>query len=159
RVVGYEPAGARGHVEALRARAAELGVEDRIRFDGPLARADLLRVCALHDAGLSLMPRATGDANLRLMLGASNKSFEYLACGVAPIVSDLPEWRAAFVEPGYALACDPADAASIAAALEWAAANRAALRAMGDAGRRRVLDDWNYEHQFAPVADLLRGAA
>ncbi|HEX8432476.1 MAG TPA: glycosyltransferase, partial [Longimicrobium sp.] len=116
RVVGYEPAGARGHIEALRSRAAELGVEDRIRFDGPMARADLLRVCALHDAGLSLMPRATGDANLKLMLGASNKSFEYLACGVAPIVSDLPEWRDAFVEPGYALACDPADAASIAAA-------------------------------------------
>ncbi|HEU0076413.1 MAG TPA: glycosyltransferase, partial [Longimicrobiaceae bacterium] len=84
--------------------------------------------------------------------------FDYLACGVCPIVSDLPEWRGAFVEPGYALACDPADADSIAAALRWAIAHRAERRAMAEAGRRRVLEDWNYEHQFRPVADVLCAA-
>ncbi|HEX8273633.1 MAG TPA: glycosyltransferase [Longimicrobiaceae bacterium] len=158
-VAGYEPPGGGGYCGALRARAAELGIGERVRFAGIVRhRADLLRLCARHDAGFALMPAASDDVNLRWMAGASNKPFDYLACGVCPIVSDLPEWRRAFVEPGYALACDPADADGVAAALRWAAAHRAELRAMAEAGRRRVLEDWNYEHQFRPVADVLCAA-
>jgi hypothetical protein len=28
---------------------------------------------------------------------------------------------------------------------------------MGEAGRQRVLAEWNYEHQFQPVINLLEG--
>jgi glycosyltransferase involved in cell wall biosynthesis len=157
-VAGYESAGAPGYTAALRARAAELGIAERLRFAGTIPRRDdLLRLCAESDAGFALMPAGSDDVNMRWMAGASNKPFDYLACGVCPIVSDLPDWRAAFVTPGYALACDPADAASIARVLEWAATHRGDVRAMAEAGRRRVLDEWNYEHQFRPVAELLRG--
>jgi glycosyltransferase involved in cell wall biosynthesis len=155
-VAGYEPAGAAGYCDRLRARAAELGIAHRLRFAGTIPRRDdLLRLCAEHDAGLALMPGDSDDVNLRCMAGASNKPFDYLACGVCPIVSDLPDWRRAFVEPGYALACDPSSAGSIAAAIEWAAAHRPELAAMAEAGRQRVMAEWNYEHQFAPVAALL----
>lgn len=157
-VAGYESAGAPGYTDALRARAAELGIADRLRFAGTIPRRDdLLRLCARSDAGFALMPGGSDDVNMRWMAGASNKPFDYLACGVCPIVSDLPDWRAAFVEPGYALACDPADAGGIARVLEWAATHRDDVRAMAEAGRRRALDEWNYEHQFRPVAELLRG--
>jgi hypothetical protein len=48
----------------------------------------------------------TGDLNEQAMAGASNKPFDYLACGVPLLVSDLLDWRMMFVKPGYGLACN-----------------------------------------------------
>jgi glycosyltransferase involved in cell wall biosynthesis len=90
------------------------------------------------------------------MTGASNKPFDYLACGLALLVSDLPEWRALYVDNGYAVAVDPDNAHSIAAALNWLRMHPAEMRAMGERGRQRVFDEWNYETQFAPVLKHLR---
>ena len=66
-------------------------------------------------------------------------------------MSDLPEWRRTFVEPGYALVCNPSQVESIAAAFDWAAGGRAAVREVATRGWERLRLDWNYEFQFAPV--------
>jgi glycosyltransferase involved in cell wall biosynthesis len=157
-VVGYETAGHTGYVEALRARAREVGVETRVTFRGPMPHAALLeRVTATCDVGLALAPAHARDVNLRTLTGASVKAFEYLACGLALIVSDVPDWRAMFAEPGMALAVAD-DAAALAAAFRWCEAHRAEVVAMGERGRRAILDRWNYEAQFAPVAAAMLGA-
>ena len=35
--------------------------------------------------------------------------FDYMAAGLALLVSDLADWREMFVARGFARACDPAD--------------------------------------------------
>ena len=97
------------------------------------------------------MPRQSLDDNEQAMTGASNKPFDYLASGLALLVSDLPDWRTMFVDNGYALAVDPTDPASIATAVSWLLEHPDELRAMGERGRQRILCEWNYEKQFAPV--------
>ena len=149
--VGYETVGQEGYVGRLRREAERLGVADRIEFAGPMVRADLLRLCASCDVGLALVPSHGGDPNLATLVGASNKAFEYLACGLALLVADLPDWRRTFVAAGFGLACDPADVVSVTAALRWMLAHPAERDAMGEAGRQRVLADWNYERTFAGV--------
>jgi glycosyltransferase involved in cell wall biosynthesis len=99
------------------------------------------------------------DENMRHMTGASNKVFEYLSHGVAPLVSDLPDWRETFVDAGYALACDPSRSESIAAAFTWAWQNRRERRAVAHRGWERLGQDWNYEWQFAPVLERMTGVA
>jgi glycosyltransferase involved in cell wall biosynthesis len=101
------------------------------------------------------MPVESGDINMRFMVGASNKPFDYLAVGLALVVTRLPEWEEAFVKPGYAVSCDPSDGRSIAAALAPLVADPARGRAMGRAGRARIEADWNYEAQFRPVLERL----
>ncbi|OLE34357.1 MAG: hypothetical protein AUI36_27970 [Cyanobacteria bacterium 13_1_40CM_2_61_4] len=54
------------------------------------------------------------DGNEQTMTGASKKPFDYLAFGLALLVSEVPEWKKMFVEPGYGLACEPEDPESIA---------------------------------------------
>ena len=49
----------------------------------------------------------------------------------------------------------PEDAASIAAAVRELCADPARARQMGESGRARVLAEWNYEAQFAPVLSVL----
>ena len=155
-VAGYETAGHPGYVAQLAALAARLGIRDRVEFVGTFAqRADLLSLCASCDVGLSLMPTETPDVNERSMAGASNKAFDYLACGLPLVVSDLPDWRTMFVDEGFADAVDPASPESLAKALAAYAADPQARVARGERGRQRILAEWHYERAFQPVLERM----
>lgn len=151
-VAGYETAGGIGHLAALRVRAEAAGFPCALRVHGEVPeRADLARLMSETQVGLALMPTASGDINMRHMTGASNKAFDYLSGGLALLVSDLSDWRSMFVAPGLARACDPASVDSIAAAIRWFIEHPDETNAMGERGRLRMLDAWNYDTAFAPV--------
>lgn len=155
-LAGYEPAGAEGHIARLIERATQRG-HASIDYAGLLtSRAALLDFCASFDVGVALVPRG-GDVNMRTMAGASNKAFDYLACGLPLLVTDDEGWRDMFVAPGYAVAVRPDDERELVAALVWLIGHRERLREMGAAGQARIVDEWNYEHQFAPLRALLMG--
>jgi len=152
RIIGYETAGSRGYLDRIRELARSLGMQHRLEFPGTLPlRSELLRYCRQSDIGLALMPNRSRDLNMQAMAGASNKAFDYLACGLALVVTDLPEWRDTFVEPGYAAVCNPEDPATLVEALRALTADPVKMRAMGERGRERIEREWNYEFQFAPV--------
>ena len=156
-VAGYETIGHPGYVAALKAEAERFGVAQQFEYLGALPRETLLPLCRKATIGLSLISEATSDLNEQTMIGASNKPFEYLACGIPLLVSELPEWKETFVAPGYALACCSSDAESIARSLRWFMEHPEETRKMGERGRQRILTDWNYETQFQPVLRRLRG--
>lgn len=155
RVVGYETIGSIGYVSKFINYARELGVADRIEFLGPLPRAIMLDYCKKSDIGLALISPGVGSINMKYMTGASNKPFDYMACGLALLVSDLVDWKEMYVHPGYALACNPNSAQSIADAISWYAQDKDRIREMGEQGRIRIAAEWNYERQFAPVLQRL----
>lgn len=155
RVVGYETVGHLGYVNELKELVVRLGIAARVEFVDAIPRYKLLTLCRQCDIGLAFMPSGSNDLNLQAMTGASNKPFDYLASGLALIVSELPDWREMFVANGYGLACDPTNAASIAATLRWFCENPAEMRAMGECGRQRIMVEWGYEKQFVPVIQEL----
>lgn len=155
-VLGYETQEHQGYVKTLEDAARELKIEDRLRFIGSVpARTMLFNWCGKADIGLALMPKRSADTNEQHMAGASNKPFDYLAYGLALLVSDLADWRELYVQNGYALACDPEDPASIADALRQMIKDPVRMRDMGERGRQKVQAEWNYESQFAPVLSIL----
>jgi glycosyltransferase involved in cell wall biosynthesis len=101
------------------------------------------------------MPLKSADLNLKAMTGASNKPFDYLSCGLALVVSRLPDWEEMFVKPGYGISCDPGSPGSIAEGLQWFCDHPEEMRAMGERGREKILESWNYEAQFQPLFDRL----
>jgi glycosyltransferase involved in cell wall biosynthesis len=156
KVIGYETIGSVGHVQKLQKLSQALGISSIIEWPGTIPlREDMQRFSSDCQIGLSLMPTGSLDVNLQQMTGASNKPFDYMACGLALLVSDLPDWKKMYVEPGYALACNPEDPESIASALRWFLDHPIETRTMGDAGRQRILSEWNYETQFQPVLDYM----
>lgn len=155
RIVGYETVGHTGYVEKLLMRARELGIEARVEWVGQApTRRELLALARACDVGLALMPMQSEDLNERTMAGASNKPFDYMACGLGLIVSDIADWRAMFVDTGFAQASNPNEAASIAAAVSRY------LKQPQDRQRaqEKIWMDWNYETQFAPVREWLEAA-
>ena len=146
---GYETVGTRGFVHRLRSRARELRIEGRLEILGPMDRQDLIRRSATAHVGLALFDEElTRDGTL---IGASNKPYDYMAGSLALLVPDSEDWVQTFVEPGYGRACDPRDVRSLVNALEWMVSHVDEVNEMGRSGRRRILDDWNYERQFEPA--------
>ena len=105
------------------------------------------------------MPPASSDINSQEMVGASNKPFDYMARGLALLVSDLPDWRATYVDQGFARACDPDSVDSLEQNLRWFLDHPDEVRRMGDRGRDRIRRAWNYEESFAPVLAHMRAPA
>jgi glycosyltransferase involved in cell wall biosynthesis len=156
-IAGYETIGSIGYIQKLYKKADDIGLKERVECMGTLPREQILDLCRSCDVGLSLLPRNSTYINEQNMVGASNKPFDYLACGLALLVPDLPEWREMYVYPGYGLACDPEDPNSIAQALNWFLEHPEEMRLMGEKGRRRIEEEWNYENQFNPILRRLIG--
>lgn len=156
RLIGYETVGSKGYVKSFVERARELGIADRVRYIGTLpSRKDVFEELSSADLALGLMPMNSDDLNMNAMAGASNKAFDAFACGTPILVSDIPDWREAFVDCNVAISCNPEDSQSVAESLVFAVNNRDQLRDMGRRGYDMVCKTWNYESQFKPVIDYL----
>lgn len=155
-IYGYETQGHAGYAGELLRRAQQAGVGERVRYHGTIPdRAQLLEQLRGHQLGISTVATDSADQNLRTLAGASNKAFEYLACRMPLLISEEPSWQKLYQEPGYAVACRPNDARSIAAAVTALAQDTRRAREMGRRGCERILSEWNYDAQFAPVLENL----
>jgi glycosyltransferase involved in cell wall biosynthesis len=156
RIAGYEAPGARGYVRHLVGSDTGAAADTLVEYMGmaPL-RAELLKEAACAHVGLALVPFNSGDLNMRHMAGASNKPFDYMAAGLALLVSDLPDWKTMFVDPGFGLACAPTDLDSLSAALAWFLEHPQERRAIAARGRAKIDADWNYDTRFRAVLESL----
>jgi glycosyltransferase involved in cell wall biosynthesis len=158
RIAGYEAPGARGYVRHLIGNDKGTVEDAPIEYLGMVRRADLLTEAARAHIGLSLVPFKSDDVNINHMVGASNKPFDYMAAGLALLVSDLPDWTRMFVEPGFARAADPTSAESLFAALEWFVNHAHERQEMAARGQAMIKSTWNYETVFAPILKALSNA-
>jgi len=92
-----------------------------------------------------------------------NKMFEYMAAGVPVIASDFPLWRSIVEGAGCGRLVDPLDPKAIAGAMRWVMDHPQEASAMGERGRRAVLEEYNWEREakklFALYDALSRGGA
>ena len=154
-IAGYEAPLRRGYLQSLLDAGGVTGPEAVISYLGQISRSNLLEAAASNHVGLAFMPLSTDDPNMAFMTGASNKAFDYMAAGLALLVSDKPDWRSMYVEPGFGLACDPANAGAVRAALTWFLDHPGARKEMAMRARRKIEEDWNYDTAFAPLLAAL----
>ena len=150
RIAGYEAPSARGYVRHLVGSDTGAAADAPIEYIGMVPRADLLAEAARAHVGLSLMPFNSDDLNMNHMVGASNKPFDYMAAGLALLVSDLPDWTRMFVEPGFARAADPTSAIPFRRRWTGLWINRTSAK-NGRTRPGKIEAAWNYETVFAPI--------
>ncbi|MCX5686485.1 MAG: glycosyltransferase [Candidatus Omnitrophica bacterium] len=155
KIIGYETVGSSGYVSELKKEANRLGIAERIEIINPMSRYQILEYCSNGDIGLAFIPMKSQDTNNINKTGASVKAFDYMALGLALLVSDLPDWRKMYVEPRYGLACNPEDPEDIVRVLRWFLEHPEETREMGERGRQKILSEWNYERQFEPVSNII----
>ena len=75
--------------EALRRQVRQLGAEDRVRFLGWVAPAELRELTGQATIGLNLLARL----GLNYYYSLANKALDYIQAGVPCITMDFPEYR------------------------------------------------------------------
>ncbi len=141
-IVGDGPEGPR-----LRALAATLGIEDRVRLPGFVADASRLL------PALDLYVSASRKEGLPLAL------LEAMACGL-PVAATRVPGHVDVVEQGVTgLLVAPADHRDLGRAMGDLMVEPARRSAMGQAGRRRVEHCFSASRMAAETADLYRSVA
>ena len=96
------------------------------------------------------------DINKVFNAGASNKIFEYLAMGVPTITNDSPYLRN-LLESSYVYFAKPDYAEDIGRVIKVAFLDGEGYMRKRIAARNAHLDRFNYEEQFGPVIEYIRG--
>jgi len=109
-----------GRLESLlKARAHELGLEDKVYFIPTVSLDDLPEYTASADIGVQPIENTC----LNHFTTDSNKLFEYVTAGLPVVASDLPEIRAIVSQNQLGLLVKPGDSDELAAALNRMVSN------------------------------------
>lgn len=109
------------------------GIGDATTFTGALDPDDIPGELAVMDVAAAPYPE-TGEAYFSPL-----KLTEYLAAGLPVVASAVPPVRGVVTDGVDALLCPPGDAVALAAAIARLRAQPALRRALGEAGRRRIV--------------------
>lgn len=138
--------------EAMAARAASHGIADRITWRGAQAQGAVL--AAYRQADLFVLAsRIAGDGDRdglpNVLMEAQSQA---VAC-IATAVSAIPE----LIDAGTGLLVPPADPIALAAAIQALAETPDRRRALGEAGQRRVREQFSADGGLDWLADRFRG--
>jgi glycosyltransferase involved in cell wall biosynthesis len=142
-------AGSGSLARALAQRARRAGLADTVRFTGDVPHDRMPGLLQDHDVFVSVSLSDTTSVSL----------LEAMACGLFPIVSDIPANRE-WIEDGLnGAVVDPSDPGAIARAIEAAWENRALREAAAkkNAGLVETRADWF--QNMSVVIDLFRRLA
>jgi glycosyltransferase involved in cell wall biosynthesis len=84
----------------------------------------------------------------KFMKNIPTKMFEYWACGLPVIASDLPPIRPFLTDGKNGLLFDPTSAEDLARAIDWLVRHPHEGKAMGQYGHEQVSTDWNNDRQI-----------
>lgn len=136
----------------LQARAASDGL-DNVVFHDPVNKQRLAGLMAATDLGLQVLANVPA-----FYYGTSpNKFFDYIAAGL-PVLNNYPGWLAEMIEHhqcGFVVS--PDDPVAFSDALENAASDRAALKVMGENGRKLAQDEFSRKKLAGKWVDWVTG--
>jgi glycosyltransferase involved in cell wall biosynthesis len=82
------------------------------------------------------------------------KMFEYMSSGIPVIASNFPLWRDIIEGNQCGICVDPLDPKAIAAAIDYLVTHPQAAKAMGENGRRAVLEKYNWAVEANKLTDF-----
>jgi glycosyltransferase involved in cell wall biosynthesis len=137
----------------LRELARELEVSRRVVLLPQVPYSDLFGYTVGADLGLTMIKPHT--FNFAHMAGASNKRYEFMACGIPQISNHGPGMQQVIEGNGVGICVDPESPEEIGRQIAYLLSNESLRRKMGERGRRLHLEEYNYEMQFAGVLEAL----
>ncbi|HET9384124.1 MAG TPA: glycosyltransferase family 4 protein [Gemmatimonadales bacterium] len=136
----------------LEARARELGIAHRVEFRGRISDADLRT--AYQRAGVFVLPAvldSRGDTEGLgvVLLEAMNYGVPVIASNIGGIVDIVVDQETGLLVP-------PGDAAALASALDSVLRDPARSRRLGEAGRRRLAEQFSWDAILAKMESVYR---
>jgi glycosyltransferase involved in cell wall biosynthesis len=121
-------------VEAeLRQRIRNLGLYDRVEMHGRMGHEEMAKTLSRARIGVSPLQDIP-----KFRVNIPVKVFEYWACGLPVIASDLPPIRPFFKNVGGGLLFPPGDVKALAQSIAWLLDHSQAAARMGQRGRTAI---------------------
>ena len=136
--------------DALMAAAADLVAEGVVEFPDP--GLEVLAHVREAQAGVLMTDPALAQE------GCSNAIMEYMACGLPVVCGDGGGNREVVVDGVTGFVVAPSSARELAARLAYLRQHEAERRAMGEAGRRRICDEFSVEQMVAGFVRVYEAA-
>jgi glycosyltransferase involved in cell wall biosynthesis len=127
-------------LEEMKALAGELGVAEYVTFTGRVPDAEMLAM--LNTADVCVNPDIATEMN---DISTMNKIMEYMALAKPIVQFDLTEGR--YSAQGASLYARRNDAVDLAAKIVELLDDRERRQAMGEYGRRRVIEELEWRHE------------
>jgi glycosyltransferase involved in cell wall biosynthesis len=134
--------------------AVQKNVADRVKYFKPLPYNELPSHTWIASIGVCLYKKT--DINHQTMGTASNKIYEYAACGLPAIVSDQPNYRDNLGSETWVRFADPDDPNSIASAVRDILSDLGNYQAICLAARKAFEEKYNYESAFSPLLSKIK---
>jgi len=136
------------HAHELNEQVRRLGL-DRVNITGWLPAPDAWRRMAGCRVGLALLQNRPNFVH-----SFPTKMFEYMALGLPVVVSDFPLYRQVVESSGCGLCVDPDDPQAIAAVLAYLINNPQEAQAMGQRGKRAVIERYRWDEEAKKLLSL-----
>ncbi len=127
------------------------GIEENVRFTGPVSHAEVHRRILAADIGLALLHP---DPNYLRSL--PTKMFEYMMMGKAVVVSNFPLWQQILDDAECGIAVDPLSPTAALEAVRRLLGDPGTRKRMGSRGRHMVLSKYNWDCQGPALVDFYR---
>ena len=147
RLAGYTD-GAAG-LAALQQGISQRGLSQQVELRGRIPHAQVPAWIRSGRIGLVMLQPIA-----KFMKNIPTKMFEYWACGLPVIASDLPPIRPFLTDGKNGLRFDPTSATDLARAINWLVQHPSEGKMMGQYGQEQVQADWNNDRQIDGLVDL-----
>jgi glycosyltransferase involved in cell wall biosynthesis len=141
RLAGYTD-GEQG-LAAIDATLRTYGLQDQVKFDGRIAHVEVPAWLQRGRIGLVLL-----QAVPKFMKNIPTKMFEYWACGLPVLASDLPPARKFLVDGENGYGFSPASASELAERIAHLLSHPEECQRLGRNGRRMIDSRWNNDRQI-----------
>ena len=142
------------HGQTLKALVAELGLTDRVAFEGWMNLDDLVARYRKAHLGISLL--TANSAQWILSVGASNKRYQYMQAGLPQIGDQMPGVPELLEGNGVGRCLVEYDEQAIADIVHDYHANPDKRREAGRKARALHLERYNYQTAFQPTLSWIR---
>ncbi len=132
--------------ESFRKRAGASDFSNRFHFAGWVPTEDVPSYYFESDLGINV-----DSYNYETIFGARNRLNEWMKVGLPVLTTTGTEISRIVAERGLGLTAETGDSASFAERMIWAARHPQELRAMADAARTFVEDEFSYERTTEPL--------
>ena len=139
-------------LSVVKARIAELGIDDRVTLRAPVTHHEMPALLAGCHVGLVAYGRDLGGGTML------NRLFEYMAAGLAILApSYSPEVRAIIDDEDIGLTVDFEDPREVAAAMTWFTEHPDEARRMGERARSSFLERHHWDAEFDKLMAAMDG--
>jgi glycosyltransferase involved in cell wall biosynthesis len=122
---------------------------DKIKYHGFLQRSEVSKLLETSIAGVVTFLPSPNHVNAQ-----PNKLFEYMSAGLPVIASNFPLWKTIVEGNNCGICVDPKDPSQIAEAMIYLRDNPQVAKAMGENGRKAVLEKYNWKNEEKKLIDL-----